>query len=101
MRHREGPQLHSWRGWDPPAVGEPGPQHRLFGVATAGVWLALRRPWENSLAPCFPTGTHSPPPRTWGCVRRQWVPGREPRLPGALQCGHRSKVGWQTWTLWA
>lgn len=61
MRHREGPQLHSWRGWDPPAVGEPGPQHRLFGVATAGVWLALRRPWENSLAPCFPTGTHSPP----------------------------------------
>lgn len=35
------------------------------------------------------------PLRTCGCVQRHWVPGRELQLPGALQCGRTSEVGWQ------
>ena len=59
------------------------------------MWPAFRRPWENSLAPCVPTGTHSPPENMWLCLETLgcWVesdaaarhPAVWPQVQGWLQ----------------
>lgn len=59
------------------------------------MWPAFRRSWENSLAPCFPTGTHSSPENMWLCLETLgcWVesnaaarrPAVWPQVQGWLQ----------------